>query len=237
MKAGDGRDLAGHLAELHLLMTGVESVERTLARVATLTTRTVPGCDHCSVTLVDGGTLSTVASAPDVTALDRRQYELADGPCDATLRTGVAVDVRSVADDDRWPEYLALARELGIGSVLSLPLRVLDATIGVLNLFSCTPDGMADAGAVAQLFAEQAAVALANARSHRAALTLVSQLEEAMERRGAIEQAKGILMATHRITADEAFEMLRRTSQNANRKLYDIARQVVDRVAAGDLPG
>jgi len=56
---------------------------------------------------------------------------------------------------------------------------------------------------------------------------LVAGLHRAMETRGVIEQAKGILIATTGCSPDEAFEMLRLQSQGENRKVLEIARELV----------
>jgi AmiR/NasT family two-component response regulator len=53
-------------------------------------------------------------------------------------------------------------------------------------------------------------------------------MQAAMKSRAVIEQAKGILMARHRCSADDAFKYLSRLSQNSNRKLRDIAQSIVD---------
>jgi len=53
-------------------------------------------------------------------------------------------------------------------------------------------------------------------------------LQGAFRRRAVIEQAKGILMARHSVTADRAFEMLRNHSQHSGRKLVDLAEAVVE---------
>jgi AmiR/NasT family two-component response regulator len=53
-------------------------------------------------------------------------------------------------------------------------------------------------------------------------------LQGAFGRRAMIEQAKGILMARHSISADTAFERLRDHSQASGRKLSDVASAVVE---------
>jgi two-component system, response regulator / RNA-binding antiterminator len=58
--------------------------------------------------------------------------------------------------------------------------------------------------------------------------TEYQNLQGAFGRRATIEQAKGILMARHALTADQAFEMLRDHSQNHGRKLVDVAEAVVE---------
>jgi len=53
------------------------------------------------------------------------------------------------------------------------------------------------------------------------------QLEKALETRDLIGQAKGILMERERVTGDQAFEMLRSSSQHMNLKLRDVAAMLV----------
>ncbi|HSJ44039.1 MAG TPA: ANTAR domain-containing protein, partial [Euzebyales bacterium] len=83
---------------------------------------------------------------------------------------------------------------------------------------------------VAELYAGQAGVALANLETHEAAVELAAQLRRALDSRAVIEQAKGILMASRGVNADVAFETLVTASQHENRKLHDIAIAVVDTV-------
>jgi AmiR/NasT family two-component response regulator len=77
------------------------------------------------------------------------------------------------------------------------------------------------------VFVAHAATSLANATAFSAARVLSEQLQEALESRAVIEQAKGILMARHGIDADRAFEQLREQSQHSNRKVRDLAADVV----------
>ena len=76
------------------------------------------------------------------------------------------------------------------------------------------------------------------ATSERAAkdAALMSQLEEALNSRSVVDQALGILIGRHHLTASEAFDLLRRQSQNNNRKLRDVATDLVTQ-ASGDSPG
>jgi AmiR/NasT family two-component response regulator len=70
---------------------------------------------------------------------------------------------------------------------------------------------------------------LANAELYTSARQLATHLAAALESRGVIEQAKGILMATQGCGPDEAFDILRRASQRQNRKLRLIAENIVSR--------
>jgi response regulator NasT len=55
----------------------------------------------------------------------------------------------------------------------------------------------------------------------------VAELEGALERRGVIERAKGILMERHSVSEREAFDMLRDQARNSNRRVLDVAQAVV----------
>ena len=56
----------------------------------------------------------------------------------------------------------------------------------------------------------------------------VEQLEGALERRGIIERAKGILMERHSVSDHEAFELLRDHSRAGGRRVIDVAHAVVE---------
>jgi AmiR/NasT family two-component response regulator len=87
---------------------------------------------------------------------------------------------------------------------------------------------------VAVRVARSAAAGLGALRGAERATARAEGLERAMDSRAAIEQAKGILMERRRVTAATAFELLTTASQHTNRKLRDVATQLVD---TGELPG
>ena len=115
------------------------------------------------------------------------------------------------------------------------PLLLADPTIfGGLNFYA-SEGRTFDEGdlRLAQSFAIQASTVVSNALAYWGAFDQAANLTLAMEHRAEIEQAKGILMATQRCTADEAFDLLRRASQRENRKLRDIAAELVRRTTEG----
>ncbi len=64
----------------------------------------------------------------------------------------------------------------------------------------------------------------------------VQQLRQALASRPVIDQAKGMLMAQHGCSADEAFDMLRQASNRGNRKLREIALAIVETWSRASLP-
>ena len=204
-------------------------------KIALIATETVPGCDVASVTILKLGKPGTVACTDKAAkVLDELQYELGDGPCLSAIRHRGLEHV-SVSSDDRWPAFAGAAREHGVLAAMSIPLGNHETVIGALNLYSQSASGYDDAARdVACAFADQLGVAVASATLYAESFELAQQLQQAMESRAVIEQAKGILMAAQRCSADQAFQILVRASQNQNRKLRAIAGEIVERYSRRD---
>jgi len=144
-----------------------ESLRDLLHRVADTAVRAVNRCDAASVTMADGGQVSTwVSTETGAEAVDEHQYRTDEGPCLDAIRTGSANFVDSLAGDERWPEFTPRAVEEGMVSVYSLPLKLEEETVGALNLYSRSrPFAYPDLQA-AEALAAQAAVTLANAQAY-----------------------------------------------------------------------
>jgi GAF domain-containing protein len=203
--------------------------------VAELATSAFRACDAASITVVEDGHAHTAtATHEDALAIDEMQYEADDGPCLTAIRTLKTIRVDSFADDGRWEDVAGAALGRGKHSSLSLPLVIDARAFGALNLYSSLQSAFTEAEEEAgKLFAAPAAVAIAGATSLTQATTLARNLALALEHRDIIGQAKGILMATNGVSADEAFAMLTSASQRENRKLYAIAEEIVSRRTAG----
>jgi GAF domain-containing protein len=112
----------------------------------------------------------------------------------------------------------------------AVPLRVRTDIIGALNLFRRTDEPFtADEIAIAQAMAEMAAIGLIQERALRERTLLTEQLQAALLSRVVIEQAKGMLAEYLKMSVDDAFQLLRSYTRDHNRKLSDVARDVVDR--------
>jgi hypothetical protein len=166
------------------------------------------------------------ASSDDVWQLDQVQYRLGGGPCVAATETGTAVLCLLAAEEARWSEFVRAARADGFQSVLSAPLSPVR---GAVNIYSRRADSFS-AGDIerATLFAEHVAVVVAHAGSAAELASQNEHLHIALQTRERVGEAKGILMERQGLTADEAFDRLRRASQNSNRPLRDIAEEVIE---------
>ncbi len=215
-------------APLGLLAVRIEEeLDSTLQRVAELAMTSIDGCDMAGITLLrDGRPVTAAFTHPDAVAIDATQYRTADGPCLSAFEENRIFRLPNTAKPHRWHQFAATALEHGIQSTLSLPLIVGSSALGALNLYSRTPEALTSDDE-AMVFELQAATVLANAQAYTASLSLARNLAVALDARAPIEQAKGILMAQLRCDPDAAFEILRSSSQKQNRKVRDLAVEMV----------
>jgi GAF domain-containing protein len=222
------------VSSLHSLLLSGPSVEEFLIHLTAVAARVVSPPASCGVTTHYEGRPLTIATSDERAALiDEDQYGAGQGPCLAALRTGQVVEVTDQRTDHRWEAYREKALEKGVRSSLSLPLIVEDTTIGGLNLYVFDrPNAFDDDQRQrATVFAAQASTALALAIRSAQQTELAAQLEQALGSRTVIDQAIGLLMGQQRCDADTAFALLRKHSQNNNRKLRDVAAELITRVS------
>jgi GAF domain-containing protein len=223
-------DPSAAFAELARINLRANDLQQVMARVAELAQQAIPAVDEASVTLVSEGMPGTVAfTAQRAIELDETQYAAGYGPCleAAALRT--TLTIADTGTEQRWPQFAEASHRAGVGSTMSVGLPVHQSLTGALNLYSTAISAFDDKTlAVAERFAEYAAVAVANAHGYASTAALAAQLSEAMASRAVIEQAKGILIAQQGVTPDAAFALLAHASQAGNRKLRDIAQAIVD---------
>jgi GAF domain-containing protein len=219
-------------AELAKITLSEQSLDSVMATIANLTKQTIPGASEVSVTMVERGEATTVASTGRLaTDLDERQYERGYGPCLAAVEGGEPVLINDMAGEHRWAQWAVQAVERGAGSSLSIPVPVQREVAAALNIYSTDAHAFDhDSVELASTFSAYAGVALANMHLYAAQGQVAEQLQRAMQSRAVIEQAKGILMGQRRCRADEAFDGLIRLSQDSNRKLRDVAQALVDDV-------
>ncbi|MCW2813686.1 MAG: hypothetical protein JWN84_1141 [Nocardioides sp.] len=216
---------AGVLAEAAAQMSSARTLAETLAVVVETAREALPAIDHVGVTLVGrDDDWSTSAATDDlVLELDRIQYELRQGPCVETLvdPATTKVELHDARHDARWHDYLPRALRLGLRSQLALQLRVADRTVGGLNMYSTTHDRLDEETLeLAPLFATHASLAIGHARQ-------VDNLYKALDSRQIIGQAVGLTMHRFGLSSDAAFRYLVRLSATTERKLRDVATDVI----------
>jgi hypothetical protein len=240
----DGSPLARQFAALTRQLLNADTVAEALGHVVEATFSVVPGAHLVSVTLRsnDGRLHTPLETDPLGTELDALQDRFGHGPClDAARKPGLAyTHTGDLGSEPAWPKFGPAAAELGMRSVLSTALLP-DATpprlSGALNIYSRRPGDLGDEETrdVALLLATHASLAMANTEAVRLAELRETQLRQAVDSRDVIGQAKGILMHRRGISADEAFDLLRRASQDLNVKLAELARTLAARHTELDL--
>lgn len=222
-------ELLGSLSAAARTLFAAGNVSDTLQRVVDLSVETIDGCDFAGIFAVDKAVVTTpVRTHPIVIEIDELQHRCGEGPClDAVAqrRTFYGADL---AEDARWPSFGPQAAAAGIRSVLAFALFEAGMR-GALNLYARYPQAF---GAVdranGQIFATLSDLALKLAAAHEDEMRRAVNLQHAMVTREMIGQAVGILMERERISAEQAFDILRRASQRLNVKLRDVAQNLVD---------
>lgn len=186
----------------------------------------VDGCDRAAIGVLDGDRFTSAAATDDVMRLiDRLQNQLGEGPClEASADQDIRVD-NDITAGSAWPRLAEqVVERTPVRAMLAVPLVHEGRRTGALNLFADTPHAFSDESVgQAAVLASFASVAIAGAAHAEQA----DQLADGMVSNREIGAAVGILMATHRISQDEAFALLSAASQRLNRKLRDIASGIV----------
>jgi GAF domain-containing protein len=232
----EGHALATQFAAVARALASESTVEQTLQRVVEIARLIVPGCHHAGITVLRRGRPETPAATDEVSGqVDRVQYETGEGPCLSAILEQHTYRTGDLAEETRWPKFSRPAVErTGVRSVLAYRLFTQADTLGALNLYSRERDAFDDeAVGVGTILAAHAALAFARAREREQ----ISGLEQAVASNRAIGMAIGILMAIQRVGQDEAFDLLRTVSQRTNRKLREIADEVVHTGQLPEVPG
>ena len=220
-------------AELSRLVVGEQPLGQVLARVAELAQACTPGAEEVSVSLLEGDKARSAAFTGRLAVhLDERQYETGFGPCLDAAQSGQTIRIDDTTSEDTYPDFAATASRQGVRNTVSVGMPLPQRILGGINVYRFTdPPLDDDAVQLVQVFAGFAAIALANHSLYASAVTLSAHLQTAMQSRAVIEQAKGVLAANLHCSAEDAFQHLVKQSQRTNRKLRDLAAEVVERAS------
>jgi GAF domain-containing protein len=188
--------------------------------------------EAAGVMLADArGGLRLIASSEErMRLLELFELQGAQGPCLDAYSTGRAVQASAAESRARWPVFAPQASSAGFQVMCAVPLRVRTDVIGALNLFRGTDEPFTGPELeIAQAMAEMAAIGLIHERAVRERTLLTAQLQTAVNSRVIIEQAKGMLAQYLTTTADDAFTLLRAYARYHNRKLSDVATDLINR--------
>lgn len=216
-------ELAGELSQLARTLQSEDDLDAVLNEVVSAAVALIPGVDEGSISVVTARrhVTSQSPSSDLPRRVDALQAETGEGPCLDAVFEEETVRVPDMANEQRWPHFAPRAAAAGAAGMLSFQLFVHENNLGALNLYSREPNVFTDESEhIGLLFASHAAIAFAGAQK-------IDHLSHAMLNRDLIGQAKGILMERYQLTSDQAFRALTRLSQQHQRKLYDVAEELV----------
>jgi GAF domain-containing protein len=225
------RDLRATLPEADDLLVGLQRV--------TEATRTVLEVDGAGLTLVheDGPPRWVAATDAAMELLEHVQHDFGEGPYLQAFAQDRAISIQDL-QAPAWTRIAAVVGQLHVAGVLSVPVRLAGQPVGTLDVYSTQPRPWTarELEAVAEFAAVAAELVTAGVELANRELE-VAQLRQALTNRVWIEQAKGVLAATRGTGPDAAFQQLRATARATNRKLAEVAQEVVqdaqrDRLAA-----
>jgi ANTAR domain len=202
---------------------------KAISQLADIAARQVPACSGATASLWRGGEVLTMAAShPDLAELTSLQIETQLGPVFDAVLSGEPQACSDTLADDRWPEFGTAALSRGVRCCCCLVHEFHDMAV-VLTLYSVRPHSLDPRQLqLASLLAAFGGLSVANASRFGDAQRTASQLQEAIDARAMVDQAKGILMHAFGCDADQAFERLRHISQTQHVKLTEVARQIIE---------
>lgn len=229
MSEQDQSPLRRSLAELSAFLVSDLSIADTLTRVSGLAVEAVPAAMFAGITMMVDDQVTTQAfSDPACPEIDQAQYESGRGPCLEAFRSGSMILVESLENDGRWPEFAAAALAHGVRSTLSLPMLSGDTAVGGMNFYAGADGAFGRPEAeLGELFVAQATVVLVNAQAYWGARLKSEHLEQTLAGHEVIDMAKGIIMNATACGPAHAFETLVERSRAQDRKLRDVAAEIV----------
>jgi len=221
------------LAKSVARLEGIDPVDTgldTALELAVAETDDVFDVDGAGLMLIgEGGVLRYIAASDEPgRMLEMLQEQIGEGPCIDAFLDDTPVLAADLRADPRWPSVGPLAAGHGIGAVLGVPVDLPEGPVGTLNVYAARAHRWeeGDVAAIQAYTRVIASLLRAAVRAHvsgRAA----SQLRRALDHRGLIEQAKGILMERRGVDQQVAFELLRSRARSTRRRLDDVAREIV----------
>ncbi|MEV8146672.1 GAF and ANTAR domain-containing protein [Arthrobacter sp. NPDC080073] len=228
-------ELSTVIARIQGLLLTEEKVDRAVQLLARAIKDSVTGATGAGVSILDsrGRRTSSASTDQTVTRADALQYDLGQGPCLTAWATEETVAVRDIATDPRWPDWTAAVKDLPIRSVISTPLLAGQECIGALKIYSDHAGAFGeDAARVLELFAGPTATLLANIQSSEAPHRISEALAASLHSRDLVNQACGILMQRHCLTADMALAELMRRARRQNSTLGQISADLLAGIPA-----
>jgi transcriptional regulator with GAF, ATPase, and Fis domain len=184
----------------------------------------IPGAQYAGITLTrDAKHIDTPAATHHwPLLLDKIQQRHREGPCLTAAWDEKTIHVPDLETEERFPNYRrdALA-ETPIRSIMAFQMFIAGETVGALNVYAEQPGVFSgESRTLGLIIAAHTSVAWNAARRDE-------QFKRALSSRDIIGQAKGMIMERYGVDAVQAFELLRKLSQDSNVALIQVAKDLV----------
>ena len=225
----DDQELTEHIARVVRAQRQQRTLPDKLEAIAALAQRSVPDCDAASIALIARGDAGTAAWSSEIAIeADLAQYRSGEGPCLLSVDAATTVRIEVMEHEERFVHFAPLALDLGIESVLSVPLITDRQVVGSLNLYSLTPDAFdEEIPSALAVTTAYAAELISSSPLYAHTLDLLEHIELSMQERATIENAVGVLMSTHECDEITAMSLLRHAAHAEDHDLVETARIVL----------
>jgi GAF domain-containing protein len=223
------RDVHAALNELGELRYEAVDLDQALRRIVDVTHRLF-SVDGAGIMLVDPDQLLRVVAYSDerVHLLEDLEIEHGEGPCIDAFNSKQLVDSENLSAEERWPKFAPAAVGQGILASLACPIPYNQEAIGVVTVFSSERRPWSPENELALVaFTDLAALTIANTLASDSRGRLASQLQQALDSRVVIEQAKGAVMSRDGVDDHEAFARIRGQARRERRRLSEVAAEIV----------
>jgi GAF domain-containing protein len=184
----------------------------------------VPGAQYAGITVTRNKKQIDTPAATHKwpILLDEIQQRHREGPCLTAAWEEKTIHVANLESDDRFPLYRRdVLEQTPIRAVMSFQMFIAGETMGALNVYAEQPHAFGQATRdIGLVFAAHSSVAWNAARRDE-------QFRRALASRDTIGQAKGMIMERYSVDAVQAFEVLRKLSQDSNMPLVQVATELV----------
>ncbi|MFJ4261596.1 GAF and ANTAR domain-containing protein [Paenarthrobacter nicotinovorans] len=192
----------------------------------------------CAITVERDTSPATVASSSDkARRLDEKQYALDDGPCLTALRNQRTVLIEDLRMDRGWRDYAERVAGEGVRSVLAVPIESEGASRAALNCYALTP-GVFDKPTVAAVEAHAVSISktLRLALRLHAGPEVPEDVKSALQSRAVVDAAVSLIMVQNLCSREQAMDLLRTAAVNNNRRIREIATEILRGSTSAGLP-
>lgn len=225
------QDVRQALNDLGRLRFGEMRVEEAMHQIVQ-TTHAIFSVDGAGLMLADAEHHLRNAAVSDerVRHLEELQVQHQEGPCISAFEDKMLVGAQDLKTDSRWPSFSRAAVERGLRAVLASPIPYNQDAIGVVAVLSQEAHPWpAEAELALLAFTDLAALLIASMMMGEQQTELAQQLQGALNSRSVIEQAKGVLIGQHGLSAQAAYEQIRAQARAERRKIAVVSAELVRR--------